>query len=190
MQVLEGFEAFAIKISKEKPKIAKLFKKLGYNPSEKQIILFIKALYNLKQSLRKWQFKLKTFLNELGFKPLISDSAVFYNPDNGIFIMTFIDDYLLIGPNISEINVVKRKIAKEYTIEDRSPAAYFLGVQIIRDRIKRLLWLSQSHYIKEALKRYGLENSRPVLIPLQPGLLGPNSSPINSVQSVENKLYQ
>ncbi len=54
IQIPKGFKAFAIKISKEKLKIAKLFKKLGYNLFEKQIILFIKALYNLKQSLRKW----------------------------------------------------------------------------------------------------------------------------------------
>ena len=40
------------------------------------------------------------------------------------------------------------------------------------------------------MKRFGLENSRLVLIPLQPGLLGPNSNLINSVQNVENKLYQ
>ncbi len=139
MQIPEGFKAFTVKISKEKPKIAKLFKKLGYNLFERQIILFIKALYNLKQSLREWQFKFKTFLSELGFKPLVSDSAVFYNLDNGIFIVTFIDDCLFIGLNISEINVVKRKIAKEYIIEDRGPAIYFLGVQIIRDRTKRLL---------------------------------------------------
>ncbi len=58
MQIPKGFEAFAAKISKEKPKIARLFKKLSYNPSEKQIILFAKALYGLKQSLREWQFKL------------------------------------------------------------------------------------------------------------------------------------
>jgi len=80
--------------------------------------LFAKALYNLKQSLREWQLKLKTFLGELGFKLLVSDFTVFYNPNNGIFIMTFVDDYLLIGSNINEINVVKRRIAKEYTIED------------------------------------------------------------------------
>jgi len=104
--------------------------------------------------------------------------------------VTFVNDYLFIGSNINEINVVKRKIAKEYIIEDRSPAAYFLEVQIIRDRTKRLLWLSQSHYIKEALKCFRLENSRLVLIPLQPGLLGPNSTLINPIQSVENKLYQ
>ncbi len=93
--------------------------------------MFTKALYGLKQSLKKWQFKLKTFLSELGFKPLVSDFAIFYNPDNGIFIMTFIDDYLFIGFNINKINAVKRKITKEYIIKDRDPATYFLGVQII-----------------------------------------------------------
>jgi len=139
MQIPKGFKAFAIKISKEKPKIAKLFKKLGYNPSKKQIILLTKTLYGLKQSPRKWQLKLKTLLNELSFKPLVSNSTVFYNLNNGIFIMTFVDDYLFIGPNISKINAVKRKIVKEYIIEDRGPAAYFLRVQIIWDRTKKLL---------------------------------------------------
>src|SRR6266566_5513648 len=128
MQIPKGFETFATKILKEKPKIAKLLKKLGYNPSEKQIILFAKALYSLKQSPKKWQLKFKTLLNELGFKPLISDSVVFYNLDNGIFIVTFVDDYLFISPNINKINVIKRKIAKKYIIKNRSPVTYFLGV--------------------------------------------------------------
>ena len=82
----------------------------------------------MKQNPKEWQLKFKTFLNELSFKPLVSNSAVFYNPDNSIFIVTFIDDYLFIGFNINEINVVKRKIAKEYVIKDRGPVAYFLGV--------------------------------------------------------------
>ena len=131
IQILESFKTFVIKISKEKPKIAKLLKKLGYNPFKKQIILLTKTLYGLKQSLKEWQLKLKTLLNELDFKPLVSNSAVFYNPDNGIFIMAFVDDYLLIGPNINEINTVKKKIVKEYIIEDRGPTAYFLRIQII-----------------------------------------------------------
>ncbi len=139
MQIPEGFKTFAIKISKEKPKIAKLFKKLGYNPSEKQIISLIKVLYGLKQSPKEWQLKFKTFLNKLDFKPLVSDFIIFYNLDNGIFIMTFINNYLFIGLNINEINTIKRKIVKKYTIEDRGPATYFLGAQIIWDRTKKLL---------------------------------------------------
>ncbi len=128
MQVSKGFKTFAIKISKEKSKIAKLFKKLSYNLFKKQIILLVKTLYNLKQSLKKWQLKFKTLLSELSFKPLVSDSTVFYNLNNGIFIVTFIDDCLFIDPNISEINIVKRKIAKEYIIKDRGLVAYFLKV--------------------------------------------------------------
>ena len=53
--------------------------------------------------------------------------------------MTFVDACLFIRLEINEINAVKRKIAKEYVIKDRSLAVYFLGVQIIRDRTKRLL---------------------------------------------------
>ncbi len=99
-------------------------------------------LYGLKQSFREWQLKFKTLLGELSFKPLVLNSAVFYNLESGIFIVTFVDDCLFIGFKLSEINVVKRKIAKEYVIEDRGLAAYFFGVQIIWDRTKRLLWLS------------------------------------------------
>ncbi len=105
-------------------------------------------------------------LSELGFKPLVLDSTVFYNPENGIFIMTFVDDCLLIGPKLNEINTIKKKIVKEYVIKDRGFTAHFLGAQIIQDRTKRLLWLSQSYYIKEVLKLFGFENSRPILIPL------------------------
>ncbi len=181
MQIPKGFKTFATKISKEKSKIARLFKKLGYNLFKKQIILLVKILYGLKQSPKEWQLKFKTLLNELSFKPLVLDSTVFYNPDNGIFIMIIVDNYLFIGPNINEINAVKRKIAKKYTIKDRGPATYFLGVQIIQNRMKEFLWLFQSYYIKEVLKRFEFKNSRFILILLQPGLLKPNSNPINPV---------
>src|SRR6266566_5706125 len=42
----------------------------------------------------------------------------------------------------------------------------------------------------ETLKCFRFENFRLVLIPLQPDLLKSNSNLINSVQNVENKLYQ
>ena len=90
--------------------------------------MFAKTLYGLKQSSKKWQLKLKTLFGEHGFEPLISDFTVFYNLYYGIFIVTFIDDCLFIGPRFNEINIVKRKIAKEYVIEDRVSAEYFLEV--------------------------------------------------------------
>ncbi|KAK2074720.1 hypothetical protein P8C59_008904 [Phyllachora maydis] len=124
--------------------IYKLLLKYGYNPSTPNIIKLSKALYSLKQSPREWQDKLKILLKSLGYLPLISDLGVFYNTKTCHFIVTYIDDCLFIGPNIGYITDLKKRLNKVYAIEDLGPAAYFLGVQIIRDRPNRRLWLNQS----------------------------------------------
>ena len=105
-------------------------RKQGYNPKIKQVIQLKKSLYRLKQSSREWQTTLKNLVKKLGYKPLISDSAVFYNPI-GIFIVTYVDDCLLIGLNKGAITLLKKELNKVYAIEDRGPAIFFLGVQII-----------------------------------------------------------
>ncbi|KAK2070495.1 hypothetical protein P8C59_004982 [Phyllachora maydis] len=70
-------------------------------------------------------------------------AGVFYNAKTCHFIVTYIDDCLFIGPNIGYITDLKKRLNKVYAIEDLGPAAYFLGVQIIRDRPNRRLWLNQ-----------------------------------------------
>ncbi|KAK2067676.1 hypothetical protein P8C59_001390 [Phyllachora maydis] len=151
--------------------IYKLLLKYGYNPSTPNIIKLSKALYGLKQSPREWQDKLKILLKSLGYLPLISDPGVFYNAKTCHFIVTYIDDCLFIGPDIGYITDLKKRLNKVYAIEDLGPAAYFLGVQIIRDRPNRRLWLNQSQYVEEAVSRFNLADSKPISIPLQPGLV-------------------
>ncbi|KAK2070934.1 hypothetical protein P8C59_005394 [Phyllachora maydis] len=146
--------------------IYKLLLKYGYNPSTPNIIKLSKALYSLKQSPREWQDKLKILLKSLGYLPLISDPGVFYNAKTCHFIVTYIDDCLFIGPNIGYITDLKKRLNKVYAIEDLGPAAYFLGVQIIRDRPNRRLWLNQLQYIEEAVSRFNLADSKPISIPL------------------------
>ncbi|KAK2073388.1 hypothetical protein P8C59_007676 [Phyllachora maydis] len=129
--------------------IYKLLLKYGYNPSTPNIIKLSKALYGLKQSPREWQDKLKILLKSLGYLPLISDLGVFYNAKTCHFIVTYIDDCLFIGPNIGYITDLKKRLDKVYAIEDLGPAAYFLGVQIIRDRPNRRLWLNHQLQLEE-----------------------------------------
>ncbi|KAK2073289.1 hypothetical protein P8C59_007578 [Phyllachora maydis] len=119
--------------------IYKLLLKYGYNPSTPNIIKLSKALYDL---------------------------GVFYNAKTCHFIVTYVDDCLFIGPNIGYITDLKKRLNKVYAIEDLGPAAYFLGVQIIRDRPNRRLWLNQSQYVEEAVSRFNLADSKPISIPL------------------------
>ncbi|KAK2070864.1 hypothetical protein P8C59_005326 [Phyllachora maydis] len=112
--------------------IYKLLLKYGYNSSIPNIIKLSKALYNLKQSPREWQDKLKILLKSLGYLPLISDPGVFYNAKTCHFIITYIDDRLFIGPNIGYITNLKKQLNKVYAIEDLGPAAYFLDMSLNR----------------------------------------------------------
>ncbi|KAK2073389.1 hypothetical protein P8C59_007677 [Phyllachora maydis] len=174
--------------------IYKLLLKYSYNPSTPNIIKLSKALYSLKQSPREWQDKLKILLKSLGYLPLISDPGVFYNAKTYYFIVTYIDNCLFIEPNIGYITDLKKQLNKVYAIEDLGPAAYFLGVQIIRDRPNRRLWLNQSQYIEEAVSRFNLADSKPISIPLQPGLVSQlqleEDIASHLCNSTEIKLYQ
>ncbi|KAK2070936.1 hypothetical protein P8C59_005396 [Phyllachora maydis] len=151
--------------------IYKLLLKYGYNPSTPNIIKLSKALYSLKQSPREWQDKLKILLKSLGYLPLISDPGVFYNAKTCYFIVTYIDNCLFIGPNIGYITDLKKRLDKVYAIEDLGPAAYFLG------------------YVEEAVSRFNLADSKPISIPLQPGLLSrslnrPTKSHLNAAKNL------
>ena len=100
-----------------------------------------KALYGLKQSLRTWQIKLHGLLKDHGFKPLASDSAVYINLKKRTFIIIFVDDCLIIGPDKHYISALKARVGEMYVIKDRGPASYFLGVKIVRDKLNRRLYI-------------------------------------------------
>jgi hypothetical protein len=105
-------------------------------------------------------------LNLLGFKQLESDTAVFYNAQRLTFIVSHVDDCLLIGPSSRYIRTLKKDIAKVYEIQDLGPAKVFLGIQIIRDRVAKTLKLHQSHYIASAIEKFQLASLRPAYTPL------------------------
>ncbi|KAK2070677.1 hypothetical protein P8C59_005154 [Phyllachora maydis] len=134
MEIPEGL----LDLAASNKAIYKLLLKYGYNPSTPNIIKLSKALYSLKQSPREWQDKLKILLKSLGYLPLISDPGVFYNTKTCHFIVTYVDDFLFIGPDIGYITDLKKRLNK---------------------------------YVKEAVSRFNLADSKPISIPLQPGLV-------------------
>ena len=186
-----------IKLTAKDPKFANLTAKYGFNinSAEGQIIHLKKALYKLKQNPRVWQTKLQDLLKDLGYQPLASDSAVYINPKKRLFIITFVNDYIIIGPNKKNIRTLKAQLRLKYTIKDRGPASYFLGVEILRDRANRLLYLSQRNYISEVLKHFNFNDSKSIKVPLQPGLIKDINNDFTALKGVpveksDLKLYQ
>ena len=51
-------------------------------------------------------------------------------------------------------------------MKDLGPTQHILGMKIVRERIKRKLWLSQEKYIERVLERFNIKSVKPVSTPL------------------------
>ena len=73
---------------------------------------------------------------------------------------------LFSSKSIIEINRLKAQMARTFDMKDLGVARHILGMEIFRDRSNGKLWLSQQKYIEKILLRFGMNNVKPVSVPL------------------------
>ena len=80
---------------------------------------------------------------------------------------------------------MKTWLADQFQMKDLGEASYVLGIQILRDRKKQLLAMSQTSYIDNILVRFGMQNSKKGNLPYRHGIhLSKEQSP-KTPQGVE-----
>ena len=85
-------------------------------------------------------------MTEQGYDRCHSDHCVYFKRlDNRryIILLLYVDDMLVAGSNIQDINVLKRKLAKSFVMKDLGAAKQILHMRIARDRTNHKLTLSQ-----------------------------------------------
>ena len=66
-----------------------------------------------------------------------SDHCVYFKRlDNGkyIILLLYVDDMIVVGSNIQDINVLKRKLANSFVMKDLGVPKEILGMRITTDR--------------------------------------------------------
>ena len=109
---------------------------------------------------------------------------MYINPKERLFVITFVNDCIIISPNKKNIKALKAQLGLKYIIENQGPASYFLGVEILRNRANRLLYLKQRNYISEVLKHFNFNDSKSIKVPLQPGLIKDVNSEFTALKGV------
>lgn len=147
-----------------------------------------KALYGLKQSPRVWYETLSVFLQELGFKPLESDYSVFINNTENIIIAIYVDDILIFGKDKNLINKLKANLSNKFRISDLGPIHHYLGMEILRNRAKNLIYINQETYLTNVLLRFNMSTCNSVSTPMETGL----NLQVSNIQasSASIQLYQ
>ena len=114
-----------------------------------------KSLYGLKQAPRQWNKKSNSFMVNNGYKRTHVDSCVYIKQFFGgkfIILLLYVDDMLIVGQDASMIKKLKKELSKSFNIKDLGLAKQILGMEIIRDRKSKKLWLSQENMLNGCLK--------------------------------------
>ncbi|KAK3719576.1 hypothetical protein QZH41_006798 [Actinostola sp. cb2023] len=127
-----------------------------------------KSLYGLKQSPRCWNYTLDEHLKSMGFVQTPSDPCIYVSDEdaNPFIIAVYVDDIVLAGPSDEKIAEVKQNISERFEVKDMGELKYFLGVQVIQEDGK--VWIGQPTYTENILKKFGMENCKPVSTPVDP----------------------
>ena len=71
-----------------------------------------------------------------------------------MFLTLYVDDILLARNNMEMIQTAKKWLSSVFEMKDMGEARYVLGVEISRNRSKKLPGVSQGVYINKILERF------------------------------------
>ncbi|KAG0153774.1 hypothetical protein PDIDSM_2429 [Penicillium digitatum] len=129
--------------------------------------LLMKTIYGLKQSPREWYSLLHDVLVSMGFDHTQSDHSIFVKRQHGgspLYVMVYVDDLLVLSPSEDAIQQFKSAISKHFDTSDKGKLQRYLAINV--HYANGIIHLSQADYVEKILVRFGLENCKPVVTPM------------------------
>ncbi|KAK8621081.1 hypothetical protein V6N13_067524 [Hibiscus sabdariffa] len=125
-----------------------------------------KALYGLKQAPRAWYERLSNFLVEKGFNKGNVDTTLFIKNDGKdiLVVQIYVDDIIFGSTNELLCQDFAKLMQCEFEMSMMGELSFFLGLQI--KQRKDDIFINQAKYIKEKLKKFGMENVKPQATPM------------------------
>jgi hypothetical protein len=131
-----------------------------------------RSIYGLKQASRQWNILFDNAITSYGFTMMEGDHCIYFKIVGGNFTLLslYIDDILIASSNKEMLVEVKTWLSSAFDMKDMGNSSYVLGVEILRDRNKGTLGLTQRNYLKSVLKRFSMEYCNQAFVPLTAGI--------------------
>ncbi|CAI7901142.1 unnamed protein product [Closterium sp. NIES-54] len=125
-----------------------------FNDGSGRVCKLLKSLYGLKQSSLLWYRALDGVLLGAGWKKSQVDEALYFKAsDEGVtcWVLVYFDDLLVTS---SSTTMLKELLEAAFKLHEISPVVKYLGLEIVRDRPARKLWLHQQGYADKLRRRF------------------------------------
>jgi len=128
-----------------------------------------KELYGLKQASRAWYSRLDGYLLQLGFKKGQVDSNLYVwtGEKESLVVIVYVDDIIFGGQQGDLCKQFADKMESEFEMSMLGELTYFLGLKV--SQLKDGIFIGQDKYAKEMLKKFVMEECKPVSIPMSVG---------------------
>ncbi|KAF4435725.1 putative retrotransposon HobS hobase [Fusarium austroafricanum] len=150
----------------------------GFRKGKKsQVLLLHKALYGLRIALLLWQTELGNTLRSLNCQPVPYEACCYLK--EGIFIFFYVDDIVIAFKKSDEAKATQlvKSLQQKYKLTGGNDLQWFLGMEIIRDRKAKQIWVTQVMYLE---KIYELRTSDSIYAtPMSDEELFPNQERAN-----------
>ncbi|GJT31245.1 retrovirus-related pol polyprotein from transposon TNT 1-94 [Tanacetum coccineum] len=125
-----------------------------------------KALYGLKQAPKAWYDRLKAFILDHMYTMGLVDNTLFTKKKDSHIIIVQIYVYNIIFRSTCQdlCDDFSKIMHDEFKMSMMGELNFFLGLQI--KQLEDGIFFNQSKYIKEMLKKFGLEDSKPIKTPM------------------------
>jgi hypothetical protein len=117
-----------------------------------------KALYGLKQAPGAWFSILDRYLQQKGFRKGNVDNNIYIkmDRDNILIIEVYVDDIIFESDDDRMSRKFSKDMKNEFKVSLLGDLNFFLGLQICQS--DKGIFISQTKYIKEMLKKFGMED--------------------------------
>ncbi|GKB90076.1 retrovirus-related pol polyprotein from transposon TNT 1-94 [Tanacetum coccineum] len=151
------------------------------------------ALYGLKQAPRAWYDELSTFLLQNHFFKGTIDPMLFIRcfDDDILVVQVYVDDIIFGSTHPRYTQLFSDLMKSRFKISMMGEMSFFLGLQVNQSPCG--IFINQSNYVLEILKKYGLETCDPVgtLMEIKDKIdLDQNGSPVDERNVIARWLSQ
>ncbi|GJR69154.1 retrovirus-related pol polyprotein from transposon TNT 1-94 [Tanacetum coccineum] len=125
-----------------------------------------KALYGLKQPPRAWYDTLSKFLLAQGFSKGVVDPTLFIRKTgkHTLHVQIYVDDIIFASTDPKDCDRFSNEMSSKFQMSMMGQISFFLGLQISQN--PRGIFINQSKYANEILKKFDLHKSDPVDTPM------------------------
>ena len=89
---------------------------------------------------------------------------MFISPERNQLLGLYVDDIVVLGQGLQAVQTTIDTVGQIWEIKDLGDIQVILGIQVLRDRLKRTLTLDQSTYIQSLIEKYRLQEVTPVVL--------------------------